>query len=61
MKTIISHTVAWLSPELRRERGWPMIMRTIVDIAFDIDVHMRVEILSCRIGFVPVIVIQIQK
>ena len=51
---MISHTVSWSNPELRRDNGWPMMMITITDeMALHMDVHMCEEMSSCIIDAVP--------
>ena len=51
---MISHTVECFNPELRRERGWLIIITTITDTAFDTDEHMCEEMSSRSICVVPV-------
>ena len=51
--TIILHTLEWSNPELRDDRGCPISTTSMIEIAFDIDVHMCDEISLFIIDEVP--------
>ena len=42
--TIILHTLEWSNPELCDDRGWPISITSMMEIAFDTDVYMCDEI-----------------